>query len=162
MMDGGFDPAISEMLSGGDVDLVAYLPDCNRYRIALLKHAYLASCLEFGVPEGQAADLVRHDLIAARDSAGRDYVPLSRVALGLTVLRSYESTPAVNQPATVAVVQQPDGLCMDGVLLAGRIFVSWSSLPSYDDELGKPRRVQFRLKVGGMIEGTLSLDDDTS
>jgi hypothetical protein len=38
------------------------LPDWNRCSLALLKQAYLAACLTFGVPEGEMADETRHDL----------------------------------------------------------------------------------------------------
>jgi hypothetical protein len=42
VVDGGHDPAIIDMLKSGEVDLAGLLPDRDRYRLALLKHAYLA------------------------------------------------------------------------------------------------------------------------
>src|SRR5689334_3212670 len=66
LLDGRHDPAIIDMLRSGQVDIAGLLPDRNRYRLALLKHAYLAGCMMFGVLQGEAADEVRHDLITAR------------------------------------------------------------------------------------------------
>jgi hypothetical protein len=65
-MNGRYDPAIVDMLKSGQVDLAGLLPDRNRYHLALLKHAYLAACMKFGVLQGDAADEIRRDLIAAR------------------------------------------------------------------------------------------------
>jgi len=52
------------------VELNAMLPDRNRYRLALLKHAYLAACLKFGVLSGAWADEIRRDLVAALSLPG--------------------------------------------------------------------------------------------
>jgi len=56
LMNGRYDPAITDMLKSGQVDLAGLLPDGNRYHLALLKHAYLAACMKFGVLQGDAAD----------------------------------------------------------------------------------------------------------
>lgn len=129
LMNGRYDPAIIDMLKSGQVDLAGLLPDRNRYRLALLKHAYLAACMKFGVLQGAAADEVRQDLMAARDAAGRMDVPQSRLALGLTVLRRYRPCRPGDAPVAWAVAHVPAAPC-DGVLLAGRVIVSWSARAS--------------------------------
>ena len=154
LMNGRYDPAISEMLHSGRVDLAGLLPDRNRYRLALLKHAYLAACMKFGVLQGDAADEIRRDLIAARDAASRTDVPESRLALGLTVLRRHQPCRPVAAPVVWAVAHEPVGLC-DGVLFAGRVFVSWSSRPFDVQQPAAPRRLHATLQVGGRMDGTV-------
>lgn len=151
-------PAIIDMLNSGQVDLAGLLPDHNRYRLALLKHAYLAACMRFGVLDGEAADEVRHDLIAARDAASRQDVPHSRLALGLTVLRFHEPASPVTAPVVRAVAHETTGPC-DGVLLAGRVFVSWSSRLTDDRRAATPRQLRATLHVGGHVDGTVSSVD---
>lgn len=154
IVDGRSHPEIIDMLQSGEVDLTGLLPDRNRYCLALLKHAYLASCMKFGVPQGEVADQVRRDLIAARDAGGRHNVPTSALALGLTVLRRYDSTPVVTAPVVRAIANEATGPC-DGVLLAGRIFVSWSSTPA-SNAAAPPRHLRAHLHVGGQISGIVS------
>jgi len=158
LLDGRHDPAIIDMLRSGQVDIAGLLPDRNRYRLALLKHAYLAGCMMFGVLQGEAADEVRHDLITARDAAIRQDVPQSRLALGLTVLRCYEPTSYVRAPVVRAVAYEAAGPC-EGVLLAGRVFVSWSSQPVDSQKAAAPRQLRVRLQVGGGVPGTVSSVD---
>lgn len=111
------------MLNSGHVDLAGLLPDLNRYRLALLKQMYLAACMRFGIPEGDTADELRPDLIAARGATSRQDVPHSRLALGLTVLRFHEPITPVRAPVARAVAHEAD--CpRDEVLLVGRVFVS--------------------------------------
>jgi hypothetical protein len=90
VIDGASHPDIASMLASGEVDLEACRPDRNRYSIALLKQAYLAACLTFGILEHDRVAAVRRDLLAARKAGSRDEVPPSALALGLTVLRRYE------------------------------------------------------------------------
>jgi hypothetical protein len=158
LMDGKFDPAILEMLASGQVDLAGMLPDHNRYRLALLKHAYLAACLRFGVLVGEAADEIRRDLVAARDAASRLDVPVSPIALGLTVIRFTEPRPDITAPLIRAVADEPAGPC-EGVILAGRIFVSWSSLAGSENQAIAPRHLTATLTVGGRIEGIVAAAD---
>jgi hypothetical protein len=89
----------------GGVDLSARVPDANRYRLALMKSAYLAACLQFGIPEGDVADQIRCDLIAARDAKDRQHVPVSALAMG----RRQESTPAVDASLVRAVARLAEG-----------------------------------------------------
>ena len=100
--------------------------------MALLKHAYLAACMTYGVLEGEVADLIRADLVAARDADGPQNVPTSALALGQRVSRGGEPTPGI-PPLVRAVAQEADGpgpgwswaagsssLGTTGFLLAGR------------------------------------------
>ena len=151
-MNGRYDPAIVDMLKSGQVDLAGLLPDRNRYHLALLKHAYLAACMKFGVLQGDAADEIRRDLIAARDAASRRAVPESRLALGLTVLRRDQPSSPVTAPVVIAVAHEPAGPC-HGVLLAGRVFVSWSSRPFDVHEPAASRQLRATLQVGGRLDG---------
>jgi hypothetical protein len=152
LMNGHYDPAIIDMLKSGQVDLAGLLPDRNRYHLALLKHAYLAACMKFGVLQGDAADEIRQDLIAARDAASRQAVPESRLALGLTVLRRHQPSSPVTAPVVTAVAHEPTGPC-HGVLLAGRVFVSWSSRPVDVHEPAASRQLRATLQVGGRLDG---------
>jgi hypothetical protein len=152
LMNGRYDPAIIDMLKSGQVDLAGLLPDRNRYHLALLKHAYLAACMKFGVLQGDAADEIRRDLNAARDAASRQAVPESRLALGLTVLRRHQPSSPVTAPVVTAVAHEPTGPC-HGVLLAGRVFVSWSSRPVDVHEPAASRQLRATLQVGGRLDG---------
>lgn len=151
-VDGRADPAVVEMLNSGQVDLSACLPDPNRSRLGLLKHAFLAACLHLGPLEGSEADAVRADLIAARDAATRYDVPRSRLALGLTVVRSHDG-PVVEWPVVYALANVDD-TPTPGVLLGGTTFVSWSSEPR--DGLDDVAPLSVRLMVGARLEGVVS------
>jgi hypothetical protein len=143
------------MLKGGEIGLTGVLPDLNRSRIGLLKHAYLAGCLRYGIPEGEHADQVRADLIAARDAPRRLDVPPSALANGLTVLRFYG--PAVSLPPVVhAVADLAVGDAVDGALLGGRVFVSWSSTLGPDPHAFATRRISVPLSIGEPLSGVVS------
>ncbi|MDP9451966.1 MAG: HNH endonuclease [Actinomycetota bacterium] len=152
VIDGRADPAVVDMLNSGQVDLSAYLPDRNRWRLGLLKHAFVAACLQFGALEGAEADAVRGDLIAARDAPTRHDVPRSPLALGLTVLRSHDG-PVVEWPVVYALANV-DGTPTHGVLLGGTTFVSWSSEPR--DEVAHAAQLSVPLVVGARLEGVVS------
>jgi hypothetical protein len=140
------------MLESGEVDLDALLPDWNRCSLALLKQAYLAACLTYGVLEGEVADEIRRDLVAARDAENRQSVPTSRLALGMMIFRTYE--PITDEPLIRAVLHDPAGP-VEGALLVGRIFVSWSSaIPA--EMPPSERRLSRRLVVGTPTKGTVT------
>lgn len=101
-------------------------PDPRRFRMALLKHAYLAACLHLGaVPDTEDARAIRADLLEARDSPRRVRPPTSEAADRLKVYRSHVGT----QGAPLALVARTDA--EDDVepevliSLAGALFVSW-------------------------------------
>ncbi|MEU8251644.1 HNH endonuclease [Nonomuraea sp. NPDC048916] len=158
LLSGSIDPAIDEMLQGGEITLAGLLPDENRCRLALLKHAYLAACLRAGAPAGADGDLVRHDLIAARDATGRSEVPYSPLAMGLTVIRHVGATPLASAPLVRAVVHLSEEP-IEGVLLVGRIFVSWSSTFNPGHRPDQDRHLQVSLQVGEPISGTVQSVD---
>ncbi|MCM4078305.1 HNH endonuclease [Paractinoplanes hotanensis] len=153
VVDGRAHRDLGTMLASGELDLDAVLPNWDRCKIALLKHAYLAACLTYGVIEGEVADEIRRDLVAARDAKSRQDVPMSRLAMGLTVCRTYE--PTTDEPAIRAVLHEPSG-DVEGVLLVGRIFVSWSSAVSAEaPEVGR-RQLGRTLEVGAPAQGTVT------
>ncbi|MEV1172121.1 hypothetical protein [Nonomuraea sp. NPDC049784] len=141
------------MLLSGQIDIDGLEPHPNRYRLALLKHAYLAECMKKGILEGPRADQIRHELIAARDASTREDIPASASAFGLTVLRVHEEkpvTPALVVPATVHTAAGP----VDGVLFLGQIFVSWPSF-SPDGEAFPQQRVLVRFGVEEPLAGVV-------
>lgn len=152
LMDGDADPAVRDLLLSGQVDLTAFQPDPNRVRLALLKHSYLAACLLNGPLASPEADAVRADLIAARDAPNRRDVPLSEIALGLTILRSNEPLP-INWPVVYCIAATAEGTEVHGVTLARTTFVSWSWEPVGETEIQQP--VQASLTVGRPIEGVV-------
>ncbi|WP_147384765.1 hypothetical protein [Nocardioides cavernaquae] len=98
-------------------------PDPRRWRLALLKHVYLAACLQLrSVPDTADARAIRADLIAARDNPIKARPPASVAADRLTVYRSEVG----RQGPPLALVAR-DECCEDeppgGVDLAGRCSV---------------------------------------
>lgn len=149
------DPAVEDMLRGGEVDLYVIPPNENRYRLALLKQSYLAACLQFGIPEGDAGDLFRRELIAARDAASLRHVPASPLAWGLTIYRNYETSSPALAPLVRAVAHS-DKESIEGVLLAGNVFVSWSSRMEPGQTVQRESEpFHIRLEVGEAVSGTI-------
>jgi HNH endonuclease len=156
VVDQGIDPAVRDLLRSGHVELAVHSPDANRVRLGLLKHAFLAGCLRYGSLEGAEADAVRRDLIAARDAPSRSEVPRSDLALGLTVLRFNEG-PRLGWPAIHCIAEMEDK-SLEGVLLAGTTFVSWSSdQPPADRKVQQPLHVS--LTVGDPVDGIIRAVD---
>ncbi|MEU4215869.1 HNH endonuclease [Actinoplanes sp. NPDC026623] len=135
MPAGPSDEIFAEILAAGDVDMEYDTPEHKRWSIALLKCVYLALCIKFGVIEGEWADQVRADLLAARDARSQADVPPSKIAQRLHVLRSFGPEPIGSDPIITGIVHGPDGP-LEGVLLAGRLFVSW--WPVNDDQETAP------------------------
>jgi hypothetical protein len=152
LVDGHVDPDIIGMLRSGDLAVAGLLPDENRWRLALLKCAYLGYCMVDGVPTGRIADRVRAQLIAARDADGPSSVPFSDLAMGLLVSR--QSEPAADIPPLVYAVAREPKRDLPGVLLAGCIFVAWhfwlaaGQVPSRELSMGIN-------VVGPKIDGTI-------
>lgn len=112
------------MLKGTEFTLQFTPPDPNRYKLAALKHAYLAACLDLrAIPQTPCADVVRHDLRAARDARSRAAVPTSEYALSMPLMRTHgqPGEPSV----ALSVVEGPEGLAEFWILLAGSIAVPW-------------------------------------
>lgn len=154
LSDGRGDPAVGEILAaGGDVTLEVSPPDQNRCRLALLKSMYLALCLKAGVPEGEPADRLRAELLAVREAKRKADVPLSLMALGLTVLRHWGDS-ITEASVVLAEIQLETGPVL-GFLLAGRVFVSASS--SWSEATTAPTgRLVYQLKVGAPVSGEVA------
>jgi hypothetical protein len=148
----GVQDEVTEMFKSGDVDFEAILPDWNRCSLALLKQAYLSACMTYGILEGELADDVRRELIAARDAKTKQSVPVGKLAAGLTIYRTYD--PITSEPLMRAVVHDQNGP-IEGVLLAGRVFVSWSMTVGVDVPRGASR-VGRRLLLGTPQTGTVT------
>ncbi|MGN9788114.1 hypothetical protein ACTMTF_42325 [Nonomuraea sp. ZG12] len=150
-MGGGSEDDFRAMLLSMQVVVRGRGPDPNILRLALLKHVYLAQCLWSGIPQGALADHIRESIMAARDASQRDPMPVSPVALGLTVVRFYADERLSASPLVAARIELPDGP-MDGVIMLGRFFVSWPAYPPADIQ-------QYVLEVGDPITGTIVRKD---
>lgn len=121
------DPALRDILNSGEMSLSFEPPNRNRYRLAALKHAYLAACLRLKrIPTGRAADQIRADLLAVRDAPDTASIPVSDLAAQLPLLRSY--APPAGPAVGLAIGrprQPPDGPWTYFVSLAGVILVGW-------------------------------------
>ncbi len=123
--DGGdLPPAVDPMLRSGSFTMTHRPPDPRRYRLALLKHAYLAACLYLGYVPGIAeADEIRRDLIAARDTPKRDQPPASPPAERLKFYRSGRGRQG--PPLAIVAARRPGENPEPLISLAGTLFVSW-------------------------------------
>jgi hypothetical protein len=154
--DGRSDDLLGEILTAGDVDMEFDAPDHKRWSLALLKSVYLALCIKFGVIEGPWADQVRADLIAARDARESRRRSASEIAQRLHVLRGFGPEPISTDPIVACIMRGRDGP-LEGVLLAGCPFVSWS--PTNDESAALPagsgRRARA-IHVGAPIESAVT------
>ncbi len=114
------------MLEAGECTMHVRELDPRRYKLALLKHAYLAACLLLGhVPDTVDAAEIRADLLAARDAPSRQRPPLSRRAEQLVVRRSQQA-PAGPPLALVRSRPKDPSIPQETLIsLAGTLFVSW-------------------------------------
>jgi hypothetical protein len=139
---GKSDEIYADILAAGNVKMEFDTPAHKRWSIALLKCVYLALCIKFGVIQGPWADQVRADLLAARDARRRVDVPPSEIAQRLHVLRAFGPESITSCPVVTGIIHGPDGP-LEGVLLAGRLFVSWS--PVNDDQAATPGEIGRRV-----------------
>jgi hypothetical protein len=154
--DGRSDDLLGEILAAGHVDMQFDVPEHKRWSLALLKSVYLALCIKFGILEGPWADQVRADLIAARDAPSRADVPPSEIAQRLHILRGFGPESISADPIITAIMHGPHGP-LEGVLLAGRLFVSWS--PTNDDPAepqATPGRRVTTMRVGAPIKSVVT------
>jgi len=101
-------------------------PREDRWRIAALKHAYLAACINLGhIPDSQSANEARHDLLVARDFARHTRLPHSAIASSLVVGRAFERYEGIPPLALVAAQVGDDPSIQLLISLAGKIVVSW-------------------------------------
>ncbi|MGW3353410.1 hypothetical protein ACWDA3_59860 [Nonomuraea rubra] len=81
-------------------------------------------------------------------------VPHSPLAMGLTVIRHNGATALASAPLVRAVAhlgEEP----VEGVLLVGRVFVSWSSTFNPGQGPDQNRHLQVSMQVGKPISGTV-------
>lgn len=119
-------PEIMEMLASGEWRMHYRQPDPRRYRLALLKHAYLAACLYLHrVPDTPDARAIRAVLLAARDTPRGGQPPESPLADRLAIHRSHSGTQG--PPLALATPQHAEDDRDREILisLAGVLFVSW-------------------------------------
>jgi hypothetical protein len=147
--------AASLMVPKTTVTLIAEGPDQVRWRIALMKHAYLAHCIAYGITDDLTMTQVRNDLINARDSARREQVHPSKVADSMLVMRTGQRAERLAS-IVVAQAEHEDG-CVEGVILAGQVFVSWPSAdgPSRRRPEQRSDRVSVGLTLGYPVGGVI-------
>jgi hypothetical protein len=125
IIDGPMHPDAEPMLKGHEFSLLLTPPDPNRYKLAALKHAYLAACLELRtIPETPSAEVIRQDLRGARDATSRAGVPVSQYARSMPLMRTHEQ-PAEPSVALAIVRRSDDGVAEIWIALAGTIAVPW-------------------------------------
>lgn len=119
------DPNISAMLASGTAQLHGRIPNPRVWRVAALKHAYLAACLALGeIPNTDHAAALRGVLVMTRDARRGEFPPESNLAKTIRVAQS-------NQPAQgptillVALVDVDNEIVDYGLSFAGTLFVSW-------------------------------------
>ena len=126
LIEGDLAPEIQQMLDDGTFQLHYRRPDPRRYRLAALKHAYLAACLYLGyVPDLPDAEAIRADLLLARDSPKQSRQPASEHADRLAIYRSHAPPKG---PSLAIVATRPDKAAVRReylISLAGVMFVSW-------------------------------------
>jgi hypothetical protein len=119
------DPNISAMLASGSAQIHYRIPNPRVWRVAALKHAYLAACLTLGeIPNTDHAAALRGVLVTTRDARRGELPPENNLAKTIRIAQS-------NQPAqgpTVVLVALVDGdnqIVDYGLSFAGTLFVSW-------------------------------------
>ncbi|MGE0843223.1 HNH endonuclease [Pseudonocardia sp.] len=125
---GGITVDQRRMLQSREFELTVRSLDEHRWRIAALKHAYLAACLSLGqIPETESAREIRRDLVAARDAASTSKVPRSGIADSLFIGRTFQRAgdPQIPSPALCRYVDKEGGEAQVGILLATQLMVSW-------------------------------------
>jgi hypothetical protein len=136
ILDGVGDPAIEEMFRVGAFSHFYAPPDRNRYKIAALKQAYLAACLDRQeIPDTPSARVIRADLIAARDARSNRDVPVSDYALSMPLTRIYRQPHGPS--LALVLLEGSDGAHEVWIALAGTVFVPWP-LPDFHPRLEPP------------------------
>ena len=124
IIDGPMHPDAEPMLKESEFALLFLPPNPRFYKLAALKHAYLAACLDLrDIPRTPSADVIRRDLLAARDAPSRRETPASEYALSMPLMRTLEQPRGPS--LALGYVQRPDGLAEWWISLAGTIAVPW-------------------------------------
>ncbi len=122
---GEIDPALDTILRSGAGQIEYGVPNPKVWRVAALKHAYLAACLALGeVPDTDHAAAVRGVLVATRDRERGQLPPETGLSKGLRLARSHQ--PAQGPTVLLVALVDAEGRPTDyGVSFAGTLFVSW-------------------------------------
>jgi hypothetical protein len=126
LLDGPIDPGVRKMLANGGISMSFRLPDPARWRLAALKHAYLAACCHLGaIPDTAAAEQIRDLLVAAREAPPRSTSELPSIAAELGIGR----TDGPPQGPPLALMAAPGGgpraADEPWISLAGTVLVRW-------------------------------------
>lgn len=133
--DGRYEPRLSDMLGIGEFQLTIQPPDPARYRLAALKHAYLAACLNRqAVPDTASAEQIRNDLVAARDAPRDGAFPRSPYADALPMWRSYRQPASPVLAVGLADAGRDDERREVMILLAGSVALAWP-MPDFSPSL---------------------------
>lgn len=126
VLDQNMDPAVRLMLQHGGFEWTWTRPDPNRVRLGALKSAYLAACLNLReIPMTATADVIRRDLVAARDAPSGRAIPTSAVAGQLSLMRSFAAPRGPSLALMSAPATDPDMPPEVWISLAGTVFVRW-------------------------------------
>jgi HNH endonuclease len=122
---GKIDPALAAILKSGTGQIEYRVPNPRVWRLAALKHAYLAACLALReIPNTDHAAAVRGVLVAARDGEGGELPPETGLSKGLRLARSHK--PAEGPTVLLVALVDAEGQPKDyGFSFAGTLFVSW-------------------------------------
>ena len=137
--------------AGGEMTLRWRSIDYRRCWIALLKQAYLASCLRFGILDGSLPEAIRAELISVKDARSRTAIPRTPIAERLKVATRAE--PIAGVPPVVEVKAMSETGPIPGVLLVGRVFVGWALGPARETPMPGSSEYSIPLTVGHPIEG---------
>jgi hypothetical protein len=137
--------------AGGDVDLRWRSVDFRRCWLALLKQAYLAFCLRYGIPDDPGANEIRTELIAVRDARSHADLPASPLSERLLV--AAQRTAMAGLPPLVEARAMYQSGPIPGVLLVGRVFVGWAIGPLRQAPMAGPSEYSIPLRIGAPIEG---------
>jgi hypothetical protein len=124
--DGRSDAALSEIIASGEFELTLAPPDPGKYRLAALKHAYIAACLDRReIPDSATGRQIRHDLLRARDSRRDAPFPTSEYADSLPLMRSYAQPSGPPLALCLADIARPRQRPEIWILLGGTVCVPW-------------------------------------
>ncbi|MEU5529351.1 HNH endonuclease [Micromonospora chersina] len=153
VIDGSSHRDIAAMLASSEVDLEACRPGPQPLLDCSAEAGLPGGVSEVRGARGRRVAQVRRDLLAARGAGSKDHVPPSALALGLTVLRHYQPVELAAPPVVRAVLHKATGP-IDGVFLAGRVFVSWPSTLGREAPAPIPQ-LNRRRNLGAAQQGTV-------
>jgi hypothetical protein len=126
VLDGQVDPVVREMLRDGGLSMFFRLPDPSRWRLAALKHAYLAACCSLGgIPDSPEADLIRAELVRVRDAPPGLGIEVSPLAAELGIGRTDQAPTGPPLALMLVPRREPEAATETWISLAGAVLVRW-------------------------------------